>query len=543
MNYIQYMKPGSNFWQNLGDAIKYARSTSALDGGGAYYVTSQAKEDLREQGKEDEAKQIEKAEAVGTVGGAIAGLTLGKGVPLITRGISAFRTAFPKVATGIDLVLTADGIRNLATENGIQKTINYAKDGNWGRAAASGTMDALDLLGGVGIIGDVIKGAKQAKGAYIARQMNKALEEPTSLVFNPDNMYRVIGSTGFEDAIQTGVLRNNINGRSTRGVYFTQGKVNDIDNPIKGFVRADGTRVKQPQDRVYLGDVIAEVPTSHQQFNQFQAHSHPEWSIFKSQNPISINGVKFYKRTSPNTYIELPHTLQIPQPQVYGNWSQSTNGFNLGYTTSGIKQTGTPTGNFHWREDITDIDNPILLDVKPDMHYTRTRTTPVIKEIINVDDMLQRIGIVPISNTPVQAVEQIAVNPANRLVKVGERVDLNLSPNRVVQFEYQPRLVDNKGRLASSDADRYFGIPTKTETQYTLWHKSGGSIHIKKKNKGKFTDSAKAAGEGVQEHAHKVMNDPNATPLQKKRANFAIQVKKWHRKHQLGGKINYLNIF
>lgn len=73
--------------------------------------------------------------------------------------------------------------------------------------------------------------------------------------------------------------------------------------------------------------------------------------------------------------------------------------------------------------------------------------------------------------------------------------------------------------------------------------KSGGTIKIKKKNKGKFTASAKAAGEGVQEHAHKVMNDPNATPLQKKRANFAIQAKKWHRKHQLGGKINYLDIF
>ena len=77
----------------------------------------------------------------------------------------------------------------------------------------------------------------------------------------------------------------------------------------------------------------------------------------------------------------------------------------------------------------------------------------------------------------------------------------------------------------------------------TAFYKSGGSIHIKKKNRGKFTKSAKAAGEGVQEHAHKVMNDPNATPLQKKRANFAIQAKKWHRKHQLGGKINYLDIF
>lgn len=60
--------------------------------------------------------------------------------------------------------------------------------------------------------------------------------------------------------------------------------------------------------------------------------------------------------------------------------------------------------------------------------------------------------------------------------------------------------------------------------------KNGGGIHIKKKNRGKFTKSAKAAGKSVQEHAHDVMNDPNATPLQKKRANFAINAKKWHKK-------------
>jgi len=60
--------------------------------------------------------------------------------------------------------------------------------------------------------------------------------------------------------------------------------------------------------------------------------------------------------------------------------------------------------------------------------------------------------------------------------------------------------------------------------------KSGGKIHIKKANVGKFTTSAKKAGQSVQEHAHSVMKDPNATPLQKKRANFAIQAKKWHKK-------------
>ena len=51
-------------------------------------------------------------------------------------------------------------------------------------------------------------------------------------------------------------------------------------------------------------------------------------------------------------------------------------------------------------------------------------------------------------------------------------------------------------------------------------YKNGG-IHIKKKNRGKFTAAAKRAGMGVQEYARKVLKDPNASSLLKKRANFA----------------------
>lgn len=61
---------------------------------------------------------------------------------------------------------------------------------------------------------------------------------------------------------------------------------------------------------------------------------------------------------------------------------------------------------------------------------------------------------------------------------------------------------------------------------YLEMMKNGSKIHIKPANRGKFTRSAKAAGESVQEHAHKVVNDPNATTLQKRRAQFAINSKK-----------------
>lgn len=70
----------------------------------------------------------------------------------------------------------------------------------------------------------------------------------------------------------------------------------------------------------------------------------------------------------------------------------------------------------------------------------------------------------------------------------------------------------------------------ESKDEYVLMMKKGAKIHIKKENRGKFTKSAKAAGQSVQEHAKSVLNNPDATPLQKKRANFARNAAKWHHK-------------
>lgn len=64
--------------------------------------------------------------------------------------------------------------------------------------------------------------------------------------------------------------------------------------------------------------------------------------------------------------------------------------------------------------------------------------------------------------------------------------------------------------------------------------KDGGAIHIKKKNRGKFTASAERAGMGVQEFArHVLANKDNYSSALVKRANFARNASKW--KHSLGG--------
>lgn len=79
-------------------------------------------------------------------------------------------------------------------------------------------------------------------------------------------------------------------------------------------------------------------------------------------------------------------------------------------------------------------------------------------------------------------------------------------------------------QLEINDLDRLY-VQLKT-----LFEKEGGKIHIKKKNRGKFSQAAKRAGMSTQEYASHVLNDPNATPLQKKRANFARNAASWNKK-------------
>lgn len=89
-------------------------------------------------------------------------------------------------------------------------------------------------------------------------------------------------------------------------------------------------------------------------------------------------------------------------------------------------------------------------------------------------------------------------------------------------------LLERLMNISTSDLDlETIDYPNIIDNELEIF-KSGGKIHIKKKNRGKFTASAKRAGQSVQEHARSVLNDPNATPLQKKRANFARNAAKWH---------------
>ena len=104
---------------------------------------------------------------------------------------------------------------------------------------------------------------------------------------------------------------------------------------------------------------------------------------------------------------------------------------------------------------------------------------------------------------------------------VGPKYELKLATKHLIPVKIaQPT---DKGTLLGE----YLG---------NIEYKSGGSIHIKKKNIGSFTRYCK--GKVTEECIRKGKNSSN--PTTRKRANFAANARKW--KHKEGGKINYLNL-
>lgn len=105
--------------------------------------------------------------------------------------------------------------------------------------------------------------------------------------------------------------------------------------------------------------------------------------------------------------------------------------------------------------------------------------------------------------------------------KSGKLIELNSDQ----AYDYSRETGEYINTPSYKTADYLSRVGYKTSTGM-LKKENGGEIaksgiHIKPENKGKFTAAANRAHMGVQEYARKVLNDPNASPTLKKRANFA----------------------
>ena len=101
--------------------------------------------------------------------GTAAAPVIGSGIAAGLSGYATFQATHPLLATGIDVALTADGVRNALSNNGVQKTYRLAKEGKYGRAALSGAGDMLDFAGGVGLVYKGLnKGVSAGRNVYNA---------------------------------------------------------------------------------------------------------------------------------------------------------------------------------------------------------------------------------------------------------------------------------------------------------------------------------------------------------------------------------------
>ena len=80
-------------------------------------------------------------------------------------------------------------------------------------------------------------------------------------------------------------------------------------------------------------------------------------------------------------------------------------------------------------------------------------------------------------------------------------------------------------KYSSPAFPEFFGVDNSVNYK----HGKDSGIHIKKKNRGKFTAAAKRAGMGVQAYARKILNAPKGkySSTLRKRANFAANAAKW----------------
>ena len=120
----------------------------------------------------------------------LAGLTALPGITVLAPAVSATLNN-----PYVNAVLTADGVRNALSGEGIQKTYRLAKEGDYWGATKSGAVDALNLWGGYGLLKT---GTNALKNRYLFQQ-------------TPNSFTRGIGfEKGLEDLRVSGKIRGSL---------------------------------------------------------------------------------------------------------------------------------------------------------------------------------------------------------------------------------------------------------------------------------------------------------------------------------------------
>lgn len=445
--------------------------------------------------------------------------------------INAFRTAHPLLAKGVSTLLTADGIRNAFSNNGIQKTVRLAKEGKSGRAVLSGLGDVADLAGFLDIASTtkrILNPAYRSLHFYntitpfsyddpIERGAEWVKNMIANTPVNIDNPLWMIGKRGE----QTKKMANEVGGAlGWRNSIFTdKGRIalearDDAFRIYNGLPQKYGTFVKNkngtysynlPKLKYENGSFKPVIGENYDTIGAAGGHvkesilnnldgdvvvRHEDlWDLqpFKNKNTARIidgyinNGVQ-----------KLREKITFPlskKSKLFRPLDNSLNRFRGNYHLSESKYANKINKFFNDFEagQITG-SKPFKLDTKFSGHSTY--------------DFIDDLG----TGHPIRYIDGPAQN-----------VLFNTKfPDEITKFNY-----------SNVNINDY--VPNIKMT------KKYGGIHIKPSKRGTFTAAAKRHHMSVQEFARTVLNNKvNYSTAMIKKANFARNASKWNKK-ELGG--------
>lgn len=585
------------------------------------------KEDNKKYEKSHQAESQKIASAVSStmndVGNKIGlGMTaaLGAGylAPATMAGWSAFSAAHPFVAAGVDGVLTGHGIYNLFGENGVQKTYKHFKNGEVGKGILSGAVDALDVMGGVGVFNKTRQGITTLKnltspdnigknflmpaGDFVLRHPN--LSNKIVRVVKPDGKYiKAINQYNLDRARYGGTdvtlngafviphkvggmpvsFYNAINeGRYLPAMSFAQKKnyIQNLKNKYADIIEnhtlpankehilqealmakanADSKVLDPESYELYYKYMKAYEDASQRGITTVQASDFDAIAAQYGLTPSDIRGLRYAKKIDPEVLQKemelsnkvksktvddyMPASIQERPKLILNN---KYNDYYGGYYT--------PEDNTVTLVTKTDMTNNILqnLDAKDHNsiewsaaheldHWIQYSLPKVLNAAVyhpmgypHINQYTRSDFMQDFPSLKYVPYNEWYSSPHEWRSELAGFMRVKNAPKDVSKWDASLRgdfntFMDRRFRSTAEDVKQHTGqsLGDVTLDMFTKGYKQGGSIHIKEKNKGKFTESAKRAGKSVQEHARDVVNNPKASKLQKKRAQFALNAKKF----------------
>lgn len=530
MNYIQYLKPGGNF----GDKLKTGIKKFLKAAGEASRMTKDARvnnpgaaiiRDAYAKGDKELAKQL--TDEMQTAN--LTGIALGSGpAPLITGFTIAPVTTGTTLATGM-----AGGMAGMY---GTDKAINYFSNGKytgWGDWANQSTNGAIGqntadffhpgtIFGGLaaGKIGNkIVRGTNRGKLELLNSPTSIQSEVSPSKYRDLSNYHQKVKQRA-EEIRQWEALALLTDGHKDNFATF----IDDLPDPVKHLsiptsikehIEANVVpRLVQQRPWVSPDNVIADV----------KLNTEGPWYT-ASRKVFSAAGY---------------------EPRVQGIHTSSTGNITIADDAEDVYR-------FLTHELRHKIDNGIPLT----QHENDLLRAAFGDEFLNIpyakrnnydmhNDMVTTIGDARTSllgygkGMPIEQ-QNFFIDQVPDDVIVNAIADSNGYGKEFIQLLQQNRALTPERIKAFREAMKYVGmsaLPLLLGSTDTQNYKSGGTIHIKKKNLGSFTRYCN--GKVTEECIRKGKNSSN--PTTRKRANFAW-VARHKFKHEDGGKINYLNYF